>query len=557
MSRANADMARTARRIAIGAFLVYAATGGGRITGSDEVTMFELSRALLHGAIAVPAGATLDGPDGRHYTKNSAGQAVLALPLTAAAEAAGSVSRLTPAKRELAVRFGVSFFNALVAALLLAAFYAAARALEIGAGASLAATLMLGFTTPLWVYAKSFMAEPLQALGLLLAVAGSALADRPGWRRAGAFGVLLAISVKLAMLPFALMAMLPLRSRPEAVRLFALALLAAMTGHLGYNVARFGTPFETGYGAQAGLSAYTTPLWVGLYGLLLSSGKGLAWFAPAVWLLPAGWQAARKVHGAPVKEPGRVHKIVWGLARYLPPILRPRFEPYVPPRRHEVLRRAAPVFLLMAGFAAVMYGMFEHWAGDGSFGPRYLFPFLPILFLLVAPALEHPSRVRRRLAQGLAIAGLLVQIGGVAIHFGAQMREAGDYPYTLPLNDPHFMSDSHFNPAYTPILGHWRMLVRNAGEHVHGEAPRLTIGAAPDSTAIVAPPSDLASATARLGVGEEDQRRLLHALDFWWLYATYAGSPALPLQAVAALLAVFGVVVLIGARNSARDERGS
>jgi hypothetical protein len=92
MSRANADIARTARRIAIGAFLVYAATGGGRITGSDEVTMFELSRALLHGAIAVPAGATLDGPDGRHYTKNSAGQAVLALPLTAAAEAAGGAS---------------------------------------------------------------------------------------------------------------------------------------------------------------------------------------------------------------------------------------------------------------------------------------------------------------------------------------------------------------------------------------------------------------------------------------------------------------------------------
>ena len=51
------------------------------------------------------------------------------------------------------------------------------------------------------------------------------------------------------------------------------------------------------------------------------------------------------------------------------------------------------------------------------------------------------------------------QIGGVAIYFGAQMREAGDYPYTLPLGHPRFMSDSHFNPRFSPIAGHWRMLV--------------------------------------------------------------------------------------------------
>jgi hypothetical protein len=548
-------VARTAWILAIGAFLLYAATGGGRITGSDEVTMFELSRALLHGGIEVPAGATLDGRDGRHYTKNSAGQAVLALPLVAAAEAAGGVSHLPPARRELAVRFVASFFDALLAALLLGVFYAAARALEIGAGPSLAAALMLGFTTPLWVYAKSFMAEPLQALGLLLALSGSALADRPNWRRAGALGVLLAISAKLSMLPFALLAMLPLRSRLEFARPFVIALLAAIAGHVAYNVARFGTPFETGYGAQAGVSAYTTPLWVGVYGLLLSSGKGIAWFAPALWLLPAGWQAARKVHGAPVREPGRVHRMVRGLARWLPPMLRPRFEPYEAPRRHENLRRAAPVIAGMVGLALVMYGMFEHWAGDGSFGPRYLVPFLPLLFLLVAPALEHPSHARRRVAQVLATLGLLVQIGGVAIHFGAQMREAGDYPYTLPLSDPHFMSDSHFNPAFSPILGHWRMLVRNTGEHLRGQAPTLVIARDPGADSIGAAPSPLASATARIGVGEEDQRRLLHALDFWWLYAGYAGVPTMPLQAAAALLAAFGIAFLLRAPGAARAER--
>ena len=58
-------------------------------------------------------------------------------------------------------------------------------------------------------------------------------------------------------------------------------------------MARFGTPFETGYGAQASPAAFTTPALVGLYGLLLSSGKGVAWFAPALWLAPRGWWRRR------------------------------------------------------------------------------------------------------------------------------------------------------------------------------------------------------------------------------------------------------------------------
>src|SRR5262249_34572153 len=155
----------------------------------------------------------------------------------------------------------------------------------------------------LWVYAKSFMAEPLQALGLLLALAGAALADDLAWRRAGALGVLLAVSVKLSMLPLALLALLPLRSRLRLAAPFAVALAVPIGRRLASNVARFGTPLETGYGAQATPAAYTTPLWVGLYGLLLSSGKGVLWFAPAIVLAFAGWRAVRRSHAAPVREP--------------------------------------------------------------------------------------------------------------------------------------------------------------------------------------------------------------------------------------------------------------
>jgi hypothetical protein len=488
----------SARWMTLFAFLALALTGGGRIVGSDEVSMLELSRAMLRGRLDVPPGATLRGPEGRHYTKNAAGQAVLALPLVAAGEVLAGGSGLSGSRRTLAVRFVASFLNAAVVAVLLGAFYAAARGLGAGPDAAAAAALLLGFTTPLWVYAKSFMAEPLQALGLLLALGGAARAEERAGRVIASLGFFVATSVKASMGPIAVMCVAPiLLSRPvrEAVPVLAAAALS-LAGHLAYNVARFGNPLETGYGAQATPAAYTTPLLVGLYGLLLSSGKGVMWFAPALWAVPRGWLDLWR-GGAPA-------------------------------------RRAALGIAGAWAVALLLYATFEHWAGDGSFGPRYLVPLLPLAFLAVAVAIERASRAGRRLILALGAAGLLVQIGGVSIHFGAQMREVGDYPYTRALNDPRFMSDSHFNPAFSPIVGHWRMLLRNLGEHVRGEAPRLT---------------GEGDADARVGIGAADQDRLLHALDYWWLYMLYAGLPRLPVLGLA--LALLAATLACGWRLAA------
>ncbi|HEY6867824.1 MAG TPA: hypothetical protein VI792_11240, partial [Candidatus Eisenbacteria bacterium] len=320
------SVGRTARALALAAFLVYAFTGGGRIVGSDEVTMFELSRALLHGSIDVPEGATLDARDGRHHTKNAAAQAITALPLTTAGEGLVALARLPEPRRTLALRFVVSFFNAIVTAFLLGAFYAAARGLGAGPRAAFAGALLLGFTTPLWVYAKSFMAEPLEALGLLLALTGAARAapgpafpsGAPRAVAVAALGVFLAVSAKLSMLPLALACLLPLAGAPwRALRLPAAALLAALAGHAAYDLARFGSVLETGYGAQASPSAFSTPVLVGLYGLLLSSGKGVAWFAPALWLAPAGLRAmaaaGRGPAGGPPAPASPAARAAWGV----------------------------------------------------------------------------------------------------------------------------------------------------------------------------------------------------------------------------------------------------
>lgn len=513
---ARPGAARTARWIFLGALLCYAAFGGGRIVGSDEVTMFQLARALARGGVAVPEGATMPGPDGRHYTKNAAGQAIAALPLVVAGDAVAGIAGLPPARRELASRFVASFFNAAVTALLLAAFYRAARALGVGGAPAFAATLLLGYATPVDPYAKSFMAEPLQALGLLLALTGAARAaagdDRAA--RSAALGAFLAVSVKLVMLPIAMLALLPLVARrsdgrPVPGRWLGLAAIAAaLAFHAAYNLARFGTPLESGYGRQAGAAAWSTPLAVGLYGLLLSSGKGLVWFAPPLALLPFG--IARMRHVAGRDRSGAAIAARW----------------------------AARAVLMTLVFTVLLYARFEHWAGDGSFGPRYLVPVIPLAMLAVAFALQGASRGLRRAAWTLGVLGALVQAGGVLIYFGAQMREAGDYPYTRSLSDPRFMESSRWNPRFSPILGHWSMAARNLGGHLRGELPRL----APDGEG------------GRLGLSAAGERALLHGLDLWWLYLRYAGFPPGPPLAAAALLMAGSAWAFLRAWRLARAE---
>jgi hypothetical protein len=327
--------------------------------------------------------------------------------------------------------------------------------------------------------------------------------------------VLIAVSSKLSVLPIAIACLLPLAGERPATWRWPLAGLAlALGGHALYDLARFGNVLETGYGAQATPAAYTTPILTGVYGLLISSGKGVLWFAPALVLVPAGLEA---MWHAPAGDPA-------------------------PGEASARARRRAAWAIVVAWLVALaLYGRFQHWAGDGSFGPRYLVPLLPAAFLAVAFACDRMHDARRAAACVLAMVGLIVTLGGVAIYFGAQMREAGDYPYRLALDDPHFMESSHFDPRFSPIAGHWHMLARNAGEHLHGQWPRLTGAGAPDP---------------RLGVGAEDQKRLLHALDFWWTYALYAGVGAAPLGlALVALLALGGWALMRASRSATLEAR--
>jgi hypothetical protein len=117
------------------------------------------------------------------------------------------------------------------------------------------------------------------------------------------------------------------------------------------------------------------------------------------------------------------------------------------------------------------------------------------------------------------------QVGGTAIYFGSYMREIGEYPYKRSFSDPLFMVRSHFVPNYSPVVGHWRLLVRNAGLLVDSDR-RPDLRPRPD-------------VEGRLPIAEGDRQELRFVVDFWFCYLIYAGFPApLALAPLAALLAL-------------------
>jgi len=79
-----------------------------------------------------------------------------------------------------------------------------------------------------------------------------------------------------------------------------------------YNAYAFGSPFRTGYGAEA--NDWSTPLWVGLSGILFSPGHGLLMYSPVLLLAVVGaWIVWRRP--APEETAGRCSYFTLG--RYL------------------------------------------------------------------------------------------------------------------------------------------------------------------------------------------------------------------------------------------------
>jgi hypothetical protein len=319
-------------------------------------------------------------------------------------------------------------------------------------------TPALAFATTVWVYARTPYSEILQA-ACFIGFFGQVLVTRgrPDWRAAVALGVwagllLNAKLVYLLCLPGALAFLAwSLRRDRRALGRVVVGAGAAMVPLLAmialYNQARWGSPLDAGYGPRE--AAPTERLFYGLWGQLLSPGKSVFLYSPALVLSLAGFRATRR----------RCPELLW-----------------------LILATVVPILLLNAKL------MF--WSGDYAWGPRYLVFAIPVLMLPAAVLIDELVRAgrgwRRRAQVALTVAvvgvGVFVQLMGNAFfwdHYIRIQREATHrwlgVPNTAGTPFPDFggvcgacFEDMHgmqWLPPFQPIEGHYWLLKHVPARH--------------------------------------------------------------------------------------------
>lgn len=206
--------------------------------------------------------------------------------------------------------------------------------------------------------------------------------------------------------------------------------LAALGIFLWANQARFGSPFESGYGEATGSGTFFGfPPYLGLAGVLFSPGRGLVWLAPLVLLVPFGAMQA-------------IHRGEW-----------------LWPWTAGVMTAAV---LLPVAFL-------PGWHGGWTYGPRYLLPLLPYLWVGVGLAFDRASRrpLLRRWAIALAAAGVLVSLPGALVdHMTHQELALGaarqawpdvDAPTERDADEARFQA-IQWDFAFAAPWAHWRIL---------------------------------------------------------------------------------------------------
>lgn len=318
----------------------------------------------------------------------------------------------------------------LSSALTMSYLYLSVRRLGYPAQTGLVVILLAGLATTVWVRTRDLVADPLILLSFT-ATFYYALAYRQDrkWSQAGLMGLALGLvvlhkAVNLVIAPLffwylagfdfkpsqVLQQLTRLRQNwpPLAMAASALAVCLLIIG--GYNTIRFGNPLDTGYPAL-----FTTPVWIGLAGYIISPYKSLLLYVPLFILIPftiaKTWQ----------KHP------------------------------HETALILTSLLIQM-----MVFGAWYDWGGGRNWGPRFLVPMNGLLMLLLLPfihqALQPGQWPQRLILMIFGLTSLGMQILGISARDNVFLG-AVDY-WTPPPNLSLWGELSWNNPAQWPIWGH-------------------------------------------------------------------------------------------------------
>jgi hypothetical protein len=383
--------------------------GRGRITSIDEWHVYGTAESLAERGSWQLAVEGID----RTYSRYSIVPSILAVPFCKLAgpiadrlvhdghgnSSAGPKEGLT---RERVLMAAATMATSFVTAATATVLFLGLCRLGIGPAAALAASFVYGVGTLALPYSGSLYVQPIAALALTCVVTSAAL----GRTVALAVSICLLLSIRAELL-----AILPLLGwhavryqRPVGHSLgwLVAGAVAGIAANVLVNTCRGDHWLLGDYGSEA----FSTPLWVGLWGVLFSSGKGLLWFAPAA--------AA-------------------GL------VLLPRFVVKSP--------RAG---LLVAGVAIMFLAMVAcwwTWHGAWSWGPRLLLPLIPVLMFPVASVFD----AWRHQSAGMRGVLFVTVLASVALQFPGLLRD----PSFDRMEMGALIAGNENESIYVPHVGPW------------------------------------------------------------------------------------------------------
>ena len=392
--------------------------------------MLQVTRSIAtQASVAVPPDTpgSRRGIDGRYYSKYGIGQSVLGVPFYLMGTFAKHYS--DPHLRDINLKADpITYFACLLGILSASGaavlFYLSCMELGLSQSAGIFSALAFGTCTFVWFYARTFMTEPTSTFFLILTFYGLLRFTKDGrlvWLLVSGIGLSMAILVRVqnvVVLPaFALWLILDLwmsqrrdfKAALAAVTAWSLPTLASLAVLAAFNYVRFGSAMENGYMSGLGTRQmlpliFSNPLYVGIYGFLLSPGKSIFWYAPI--LAPAfyGW------------------KFLWKKYPHITLILG-----------------------TLAGTYLLFYSKFSSWEGGGCWGPRYMVQMLPFLMIGLAALIDHGlGLIGWIVISTTAALSLFVQLTGVLVSY---------MPYvTVMIKSPEAFDRYLWDPAYSPVI---------------------------------------------------------------------------------------------------------
>jgi hypothetical protein len=391
-----------ALRVSLLFCVIYLSTWAGHYTTGDGSFKVAWAKAMFLGGPAPGSGTNAA------VSKYGIGHSLLAVPPLAIAYLLNKETGIHCEAALYTLMFVVN--GALFLALLafyLAHFYSPRRVWLT--------VLVAGLATAWWPYSKLDFSEPLV---LTIAFLGFVLMrfGHPFWGMSiAAFTLTIRGDSVAIVCPLVIWYLFSNRSMRACIQM-AVAIAPSLVLVALADYVRYHSLFDHGYAGER----FSTPLLVGLYGILLSSGKSIFLFSPPLLLGVLGWRAFAS---------------------------------------RAQLRSDAWLFLAIGVVQVLLFAKWWDWSSDDAWGVRFVIPGVLLLCIPMVAILDRRALVIPVVAVGVAVQLLGVLVG--PLDFVLLLREQQFQREALYVggHDRIDFEDLHFNPNYNQVLGNW-ILVR-------------------------------------------------------------------------------------------------